>query len=221
MSQKEIQIEQELVLLKQALAAAQEELRIEKQRNEIKSAVVRENERLTKACYRLREGIKAVNSLINESHGVAGLHLNGAGANEEDRMREICVRAWDGKEMIYDIASAFNDENPRLYPGIGHDGEVYVGIHNEHGDWQELPLMLFTGLYDKNGKEIWENDLYALDEGLYQIVWNQFWAGFFRKVIKPSDYEPCGDSIQPLHDTSGEVIGNIFENSELLKAEGE
>lgn len=107
------------------------------------------------------------------------------------------------------------------------DGWYYWGFMKEEGDliFQGITTgnistieealknsQQFTGLHDKAGKEIWESDLYALDGGIYQIVWNPAWAGFFRKVITPSDYEPLGDPLQPLHDRQGgEVVGNIFE----------
>lgn len=77
----------------------------------------------------------------------------------------------------------------------------------------------FTGLLDKNRNEEYEGDIVCSeDSGIYLIVWVDTWAGYFRKVIYPSLYEPNGSELQPLRSSSPiEVIGNRFKHPELLE----
>lgn len=73
-----------------------------------------------------------------------------------------------------------------------------------------------TGLNDKNGKLIWENDIVVcrdFTEEKYVIAWKQDEACF--------EYQQYGCSIMNFEQLSGceiEVIGNIFDNYELLES---
>jgi len=71
----------------------------------------------------------------------------------------------------------------------------------------------FTGLKDKHGNPIYEGDIVRW-EGYKGTV--AFWTG--GRVINPAGYYvECGDGFIHLDDTY-EVIGNIYENPELLEA---
>lgn len=74
-----------------------------------------------------------------------------------------------------------------------------------------------TGLKGKNGKLIWENDIVVcrdFTEEKYVIEWKQDEACF--------EYQQYGCSIMNFEQLSGceiEVIGNIFDNPELMESE--
>lgn len=131
-------------------------------------------------------------------------------------MREIKFRAWvegeDPKtfEMLYDVQDVY-DSKPHYHGGFGDvlkDGESIV--------------MQYTGLKDKNGKEIYEGDIVKmksysfqhLDRYNYEVYYKPEEARFkFKNNVKyphNSDNDSTG-----FH--SFEVIGNIHETPELLK----
>ncbi|KKL84776.1 hypothetical protein LCGC14_1961420, partial [marine sediment metagenome] len=70
-------------------------------------------------------------------------------------------------------------------------------------------LMQFTGLKDKNGKEIFEGDILKYENRNYEVSWMEDDGGFFAWLY--------GYSIQGGLFLWTEVIGNIYENPELLK----
>ena len=116
-------------------------------------------------------------------------------------MREIKFRAWDkeDKEIIYEALEIRNI-------GLG-DGSVLIDERTQKGN--ELIWMQYTGLKDKNDKEIYEGDVLKFKNGCMGIViyeapsWGVDWGGV--KNFLGIFYDKT------------EIIGNIYENPELIK----
>ena len=80
-------------------------------------------------------------------------------------------------------------------------------------------IMQYTGLKDKTGKKIFEGDIVKDDYCIYEVVYDG--NGYYVKVVKL--LKACGTEEGLLYDLSDykdlEIIGNIWDNSELLKEE--
>lgn len=100
----------------------------------------------------------------------------------------------------------------------------------------------YTGLTDKNGKKIWENDIlrgHGNDEDLVKVVFGKFdvinvdtlevvdsAVGWHTEVIATDALSKCEPFCLPMSLTvfyikrcEYEVFGNIFDNKELLEVE--
>ena len=143
-------------------------------------------------------------------------------------------RIWNSAEMHY------NDFVVTATAYVGKITEEFLGrcVFNQEdltAD-KECILMQCTGLKDKNGKLIYEGDIvkintwfdkivpddfeyrYENEKGfaLYQIHFNQKKARFEAKCIKYTKEKPYRCFLLEYVPTNNEVIGNIYENKELL-----
>lgn len=121
-------------------------------------------------------------------------------------MREIKFRAWDDENNIM-----VSESETVVYLGAGWKEKASFDCASIHIEDPNNPLILmqYTGLKDKNGKEIYEGDICRCDFGdLYNEV-----KGF--KVVNWSD-DSCGFGISIDWGLKFEVIGNIYENKNLL-----
>lgn len=111
------------------------------------------------------------------------------------------------------------------YEGTACDEWNIVGI-----DFCEIDidtLCQYTGLTDKNGKKIWENDIVECNKrkeecGLYKVVWRKEYADFGVVPISNTciGRYPIGFSCgKTLHGRDHKKVGNIFDNPELLEVE--
>lgn len=130
-------------------------------------------------------------------------------------------RAWDNElgRMMLVKCMFFNDneiEELDLIDAVMND---YITVYPN-----EIELMQSTGLLDKNGKEIFEGDILKVkimsgQSWLETVRYNDEKAMFVSKEVKRKALE------SPLYDLfitdlfEVEVIGNIYENPELVEVE--
>lgn len=125
-------------------------------------------------------------------------------------MREIKFRAWDGKKMLI---------NPRFeFFNHGRNGRP-VMMADEH---ENVEIMQFTGLLDKNGKEIYEGDILtnAIEETIVSVSWDVTganWKFNEHKIFMDDGVGRGKWNLDMGYAKNCEVIGNIYENPELLK----
>ena len=131
-------------------------------------------------------------------------------------MREIKFRAYDTHTKIMlpivDIIKFTKREG--IY--ITRDSAYGVGINIQYQP--HIELMQYTGIKDKNGKEIYEGDIFKIKYNKKDfMVWVEYSEKYAQFITRCEENilndEPLGD----LNEKHIEVIGNIYENPELLK----
>ena len=129
--------------------------------------------------------------------------------------REIKFRAWDfgNKRMVLGEAIGFTFITNTVFQDgdISATGEILL---TEKVKLSEL--MQYTGLKDKNGKEIYEGDVVIVPNFNYEPD-----NGQNPKYLLPIGYQPTGftvgkDWMSELSSDDYEIIGNIYENPDLL-----
>lgn len=138
-------------------------------------------------------------------------------------MEEVKYRIWDTKKkkMFYSYDNYLKLEGD-LWSLWYKDDEGKLRLLTNSNDGF---LMQLTGLKDKNGKEIYEGDIVKkwdwnknrgigdlIDVGLQLVIWDNHW-GFILKNIQNKKIGYVGSGALE----NIEVIGNKWENPELLK----
>ena len=85
--------------------------------------------------------------------------------------------------------------------------------------YEDAPTMQYTGLTDKNGVEIFEGDVLAWSSGNnIKIIWSG--NGYAAMYVDESDVKgifPKHNVFSVIWNKHTEIIGNIYENPELLE----
>ena len=129
-------------------------------------------------------------------------------------MREIKFRAWlkEEKKMVNVETIDFTDKSIQYL----EKNEFINAYLLRRMIFDDIELMQYTGLKDKNGKEIYEGDiLFFRDENMkYVVVWQD--AAF---IIKSIEIRKYSEKMCWLDDTEicCEIVWNIYENKKLLE----
>ena len=130
-------------------------------------------------------------------------------------MRQIKFRAWHPKHGMFSAKQMSEDQLT-----LDVNGRGLVNVHSGNPRLSEFYTymipMQFTGLLDKNGVEIYEGDIVVAwnvsgknnyrTENVRQVRWREM-----------SKYTGFNIGTGPYSPRSIEVIGNIYENPELLE----
>lgn len=153
--------------------------------------------------------------------------------------REIKFRAWDkqGNKMVHSgdywkphdrvltsgqvnvssrgiTVNVTHEDSSKDYC-VGDDGRTYY-YHWDYDKlyFQDVELMQYTGLKDKNGKEIYEGDVVEMtaNKTVMTIEFRDAGFCFCTRGMNPTPLYRNGIGYCPC-----QVIGNIYENPELIK----
>ena len=133
-------------------------------------------------------------------------------------MRTIKFRGWDRE---YEKMTYFDDEDYEYSPPIVSRLDQVFKKDSNYDDYEDFEynditdkteIMQFTGLHDKNGKEIYEGDIVKSFFVDTDEAGNEIYKYYIIEV--KYDEVLCSYKIDKFMNL--EVIGNIYENKELL-----
>jgi uncharacterized phage protein (TIGR01671 family) len=156
-------------------------------------------------------------------------------------MRELKFRVWNRNLSKFVYRLSIGEINATESSGK-HGVTFSEACDDENSlNYQDCVTQQFTGLKDKNGREIYEGDVLkvegqligsyfraggdelpaypnnAIYTWLCKVIWDNGYASFLLEYINQPDYQGRGKFRDEMIGTApwAEVIGNIFENPKL------
>lgn len=112
-----------------------------------------------------------------------------------------------GQYFLHALGNSINESSK-----IGEEGYLRFAAF----EIDPSTLCQYTGLKGKNGNRIWENDIVKIENSMNEGIGNiEFYGGMWYVDGEPSN--SLHDIVEYDDVAKVEVIGNIFDNPELLK----
>lgn len=127
-------------------------------------------------------------------------------------MRTIKFRAWDQEQgkMFYDFE--FGNGVGEFNINLQGDGTLIIGAYDSSEDYYELKPLLFTGVYTRPGDPLFEGDIIDCRDGTFEVKYIENFGKFvMERKDCIQDVDTCMRSMR--------ILGNIYENPELLNKE--
>ena len=147
--------------------------------------------------------------------------------------REIKFRGKSIDEWVYGMLCKVNEGDTE------HGEPIKYKIQTEEKEYGEYvncfitdenTIGQYTGLHDKNGKEIYEGDIVLLDcyyyeepafDGEFKVIYDNINGMWLLVDLENKDRGFAFGEIRSYYKAEIEVIGNIYDNPELLGGEDE
>jgi uncharacterized phage protein (TIGR01671 family) len=130
-----------------------------------------------------------------------------------EKVREIKFRAWNKKHKIMSQSFSFSS----------FDGNVFCDwaaiTNDELWHSKDMDIMQYTGLKDKNGKKVFEGDIIGYSDKKGIVRFTEYDDNECHRVFRHFGYLVNNDTLPDVVDEleNGSVIGNIYENPEIMK----
>ena len=133
--------------------------------------------------------------------------------------REIKFRGKDKKPRTRNMESSSRIIKFRAWDKNKNIMKELLPIHWYEHSREPYMLMQYTGLKDKNGKEIYEGDIvkdptYSKGHQTKEVVWSDEGAFSLLSTVNGAGYNSLQEQIK---ENGVEIIGNIYENKEIIK----
>lgn len=142
-------------------------------------------------------------------------------------MRDIKFRAWDKArkqmilaENILKICFVRTGHTPNLIVYTDRKINHFEEIREQDKKYcNEFELLQYTGVKDKNGKEVYEGDVFIHNNHKFEIIYDDTrFIGIDHKDRAIGDGYCCYVDCQYKDGSSSiEVIGNVYDNPELSR----
>lgn len=127
-------------------------------------------------------------------------------------MREIKFRAWvKDRKAIFEVISIDYVSKKVTYI-VERTGHL---LNIRHDKFNDVELMQYTGIKDKDNKEIYEGDIVIQNNKRHRVIFDEENARF---CIRDDEFE-LNVGFTNNNNERMEVVGNIYENSELTEGE--